>query len=589
MSLKDRLWQALTPDDVKQELEAFREAARSFLDMQLDEPGYELLGQAGAEAQIDRAINRTGRNLEARYLYHVEPVARQVVTLHNAYTFGRGVAVSSQDAQTAGVIRSFWDDMRNRETFTRALPQWLLNRDQQLEGEIDLLLGVSTLDGRVTIRPLPSTEVQEAIYTEDDPIIPAYYRRFYRPRRYDFSSHQYVPADQPVRSYIPDWRWAEADQSKIPNLPEKTEYYLMRVVTNPLNTRGISQMSSALPWMKALRGFMEDRVTLTLALATFAFKAKVKGNKAAIRRLEDRFGEWETQYKYGHDTRERRQGANIAIENEAMDLEQFKVDSGANQAYTDARMLRQQAGLGGGGIFEHYLGDPSTGNLATATAMELPMLKLFEYEQQMWQDVISDVIMFVLIQAMRFNRLPGGLDIDRAGGLPVWTINDPDGDLDFEVKMPNIVKADFNVYATGIAQLKQAESIAGHQIIPPRETALAVLRMLDFGQEASEIVSDMEADDFSLPSSPVDLGSQLGEALLSRYGADIAQVLTEADPKKGDVPSTKEIRKTGRILKSEVLAAFDDFEDLPDIDAFLDRIGATRQSVREGNGHAGTA
>jgi hypothetical protein len=44
-------------------------------------------------------------------------------------------------------------------------------------------------------------------------------------------------------------------------------------------------------------------------------------------------------------------------------------------------MFRQMAGIGAN-IFEHYLGNPLTGNLATATAMELPMLKMFEFEQQ---------------------------------------------------------------------------------------------------------------------------------------------------------------------------------------------------------------
>src|SRR5258708_21449394 len=53
-------------------------------------------------------------------------------------------------------------------------------------------------------------------------------------------------------------------------------------------------------------------------------------------------------------------------------------------------------GYAGTGIMVHYFGDPSTGNLATATAMELPMLKMFMSYQVFWKDAYRDFFSIVL-------------------------------------------------------------------------------------------------------------------------------------------------------------------------------------------------
>ena len=50
----------------------------------------------------------------------------------------------------------------------------------------------------------------------------------------------------------------------------------------------------------------------------------------------------------------------------------------------------------GTGIAEHYFGDASTGNLATATAMELPMLKMFSGYQVFWKEAWRDLFAIAL-------------------------------------------------------------------------------------------------------------------------------------------------------------------------------------------------
>src|SRR5262249_1607457 len=80
---------------------------------------------------------------------------------------------------------------------------------------------------------------------------------------------------------------------------------------------------------------------------------------------------------------------------------------------SDARSDGDQLKLmhcAGTGIMLHYYGDPSTGNLATATAMELPMLKMFGSYQQLWIDAYRDIFSIVLDEDI--DEEPSEIDID---------------------------------------------------------------------------------------------------------------------------------------------------------------------------------
>jgi hypothetical protein len=65
----------------------------------------------------------------------------------------------------------------------------------------------------------------------------------------------------------------------------------------------------------------------------------------------------------------------------------------------------------GSGIFEHYFGDPSTGNLATARSMELPMVKKFEDRQRLFESVFGKMFQRVIDAGIQAGTLPA--DVDR--------------------------------------------------------------------------------------------------------------------------------------------------------------------------------
>jgi hypothetical protein len=66
----------------------------------------------------------------------------------------------------------------------------------------------------------------------------------------------------------------------------------------------------------------------------------------------------------------------------------------------------------GTNIMLHYFGDPSTGNLATATAMELPMLKSFTSYQELWKSAFGDIFRLILGEDLDSIEDQSTIDID---------------------------------------------------------------------------------------------------------------------------------------------------------------------------------
>lgn len=574
------------------------EAARYLAQMQ--EPGWSELGSGSFDSQIAQQIDRNEINRSARWYYHNDPIPNHAIALHNAYTFGRGVSFKAVDPAVHTWLETFWNNPRNQHSISRAAAQWQLNRDRHLDGELFLIFYTSTLTGHVTVRTLDASEIRQVVTMPGDRTFPVYFQREFQPEYFDFASGKYKRG-QRQREYLPDWRNAGPHGNYV-NWPANTEIHVMHVLTNPLAGRGLSHMATGLPWIKAFKGFMEDRVTLTMALALFAFKQKIKGNRQAAARIAAQWGNYETIQRYGiGDGRERRQGGGTLIENDAASLEQLKTDSGASNAYQDGRMLKQQAGIGTGGIFEHYFGDPSTGNLATATAMELPMLKLFEFEQQLWEDVFKDIFQFVLIQGLRYsgNGLRGKANIgtDLSGGSPVWVVEPLNADLDINVTLPPIVQSDIAVRAAAMASIASAEAMAGQMILPPREKALEALRMFGF-DDAGDIVDRMEKAGFKFekpeqPADPVDaIGDAVGEAIKRRLRE--AQADKDTPPHVGAPLPKKDGEKVDKITRGEVNDYFDAFADMPELDDLLKQLGLTLDDVdearrRKGDRDAGPA
>ena len=136
--------------------------------------------------------------------------------------------------------------------------------------------------------------------------------------------------------------------------------------------RGFPELARILPWVQHYEQWLGDRVRINKARGAFAFLRKVPNwgiePSASIRGSAD-----------GQQAVPR--PGSVLVVNEQESWEVLEPRVGAEDASADGRALKLMI-LAGAGIAEHYVGDLSQSNLATAQAAELPMLKRFEAHQR---------------------------------------------------------------------------------------------------------------------------------------------------------------------------------------------------------------
>lgn len=449
--------------------------------------GYVRLSGASTWLQDLDPIERLDAFEASYYYWQRDPLMGRAVQLIKDYTFGRGVTWSARDPRVKPILKAFWDDRDNR-IVAKAVGQWELAERLVLAGEVFFVFFVNLYTGHVKVRAVNPTEVQQIICHPEDNEKRLYYERLWYRQSYNFESRAWRQG-RTRRDLIPDWDNAEAEYSTVGD--RNTLVVMHYVKINSHGPRGVPLLYRVLPWIKAYKGFMEDRATLTLAAATFAFKQKIKGSTAAVARMRQLWADVSARYgATGGSGKERREGAQTLIENEGASLDQFNFDTRSGNAYTDGRMIRQQVAAGTGITEQNLTGDPSVANLASATQMEGPMQKMFESWQQLWKDEYSDIFDFVIRMAIEYGQLP------------------PDVDRSVEVNFPPIVTKDLPTVINAVAQLISAQGLAQVQYIPARRLAAYIAEA--FGEtDVDKVLDELGlSKDASIPA-PVPRSTEL--------------------------------------------------------------------------------
>jgi len=331
------------------------------------------------------------------------PLAGQIVNLTTWFVMGKGLGFAARDARVQRALIRFWNDPDNDMP---VMQHWMSN-ELQIYGEIFCRFFISPIDGSVRIALVDPIEILEVVTDPDDIRKPVAYLREYRRRGLPeewidaFDSHGGIGVfpltDELVKEVI------------------NVEEILHVKVNNVSNrTRGLSELYRVLPWLDAYARWLEDRLSINRARATFVFLRKVPT-------VPSRAGgpfETDSTGKY----RVPKPGS-ILVVHEGEEWQVLAPKIGADDAKEDGRALKLMVAAGRG-IFEHYFGDPATGNLATTRSMELPMVRKFEDRQRLFESVFGKV----------FQRV-----ID--AGIAAGTLS-PDVDRTVDINFPPIVPED---------------------------------------------------------------------------------------------------------------------------------------------------
>lgn len=197
---------------------------------------------------------------------------------------------------------------------------------------------------------------------------------------------------------------------------------LFRSGAEACKMRGWPLFWSSLSWSNAANETVSNLRTWLRAKAMLAWDEKVPAGKEGSRQTT-----WATKLDGSNPTAP---VGSAYIHNDQYGLEPIEISDAGSKMFETAILQCKLMAFAGVGLPAHYFADISQGNLATATAVELSVRKLFEAEQQWWTGMHDSLIQYVA-------RL-SGIDVNARRVI--------------EIDFPTIVEKDAVVLLGALAQ-----------------------------------------------------------------------------------------------------------------------------------------
>lgn len=420
----------------------------TMLQRQLEDVDYLNLWDLSSVKEVLPNVNDAATLRRLRRLRNDNPLAKQGVKLIVRFTLGKGIqwlvkdnttvddetpaeppkgdnivpfrprpaneAILEDGSREREALEAFWGDPENQMTLTShsSMQTWL--DENVTDGEKFLVIFESEgVEPYVRLSEIPLEEIKDILYDPSNRKRPVWYKRVYQELVYNAAQDrwEFKNGGTPTIKYYRDFRVTDDDLLRIEEnglkIPEskigegKIQHWMVNALETKHGKRGISELYASREWFRVFREFMQDRAAINAAATAIAYKRKIKGGPASVASFTNKFG--------GLDTGGRNaEGAVVATRkltrpvagatydsNEAADLEWNKTDTGATNAKEDARMLLMSAGAGMSTNI-HYFGEGGDANLATAQAMELPMVKSYEDWQKYFETNMMALLYYVL-------------------------------------------------------------------------------------------------------------------------------------------------------------------------------------------------
>jgi len=457
------------------------------LELALEDAGWMKLS-----SESQREFSREGLrkiNQLARLYWIKNPLIKRAVLTQTQYVFGQGVNIEAEDPDVNEVIQEFLDDPKNRAELTEHQARMVKETELQVFGNIFFVFFVNKSTGRVRIRTIPVDEISDIITDPEDAKTPLYYKRDWTERRFNTSTGQHEVRQR--TAYYPDWKNPNPAKTIASKKVEDAVVY--HVAVNKLSDMkfGVSEVYAGIDWARAYKEFLENWATIVKAYSRFAWQLTAKGGKKGIAKAKDKL-QSTLGINTGTETNPPPVTASTFIGTEGAKLEPIKTAGATTKAEDGRRLLLMVSAATG--IYEHYFGDPSTGNLATAKSMERPMELMFRDRQQLWASVFKEICQFVIEQSVRAPRgkLQGNVLKNEYGEEYVELAGDMSDRVN--VTFPDILEKDVKEKVSAIVSAATLDGKAPAGTLDLKRITRMLL--LALGEEnVDEILEDLFPDD----------------------------------------------------------------------------------------------
>lgn len=403
---------------------------------------------------------------KVRDAYKKNPLAGQIVDLKRYFTTGQGISFKAEDPEINEILNQFWRDESNK-WFQR---QSQLSDDLEIDGEFYLRFFTDKFTGSVKVRCIPAWQITDIVTDQEDAETPLWYRREWTEQRWDPESKLYVIAKYHTgvnADYIP------------------AEEILHVKVGAPLYAKfGNSPLYRVLGYLNSYKEWLEDRVKLNKARAAFAWKKKIKSTAAGVTTAVSGVLRTLNKVVTGAERPVPPKTGGVIVENEAVEWSIVNSDVKADTASEDGRAIKLMI-CAGSGIFEHYFGDAKVANLASAKAMELPMLKMFEWRQKLFEEVFLSIFRRVIRSAVDAGVLPEMIKVTRQEGGKSHELEIQADQVSIDIDFPPLVLKELKDLTDALVKQVQER-------FKSRQTAGMELGVEDWEQEKVLMAAEEE-------------------------------------------------------------------------------------------------
>lgn len=380
----------------------------------------------------------------SRVALKFDPLASAEAQLLADFAFAKGVPIpTARSPKVQQVIDEAWTDANNEEKLTGYAAQRKLSNELLTAGELFPTLYVG--GGRVRVGRLDPDTVEAVVPDPEDRLRPLWYMVRQRRFKWDFTldapkfEDEVFENGRPRVRYWKHWRnyddaVAEREQGLVTDDEEPLETPPAEKMAKGLVYHvAINQTGEELrgnpPWARSLRFFeamnvlIEAHVVQAQAASSFIAKRVMKGSPKQVARAatsvlghvselgSSRFDPptgSERQMPFAPGAPAPAPPGSWWTENESSRLEALSLQSGAGQMAQTAQIVRAPVAAAAG-FGQHYLGDSSDANLATASTLELPATMRVTSWQQYFEELLRWFTDRAIEAAVKAGRL-GGLD-----------------------------------------------------------------------------------------------------------------------------------------------------------------------------------
>lgn len=356
--------------------------------------------------------------LICRLYYLKNPIPRRLTDVIAQYVFARGFDITTDDETANGVIKQI---MQNNVKTLGHVALTAQQRSKLTDGNLFWIYFTDKGTGECRERLIDATEIQDIWTDPDDSDVPQYYQRIWTSRAH--SPEDGASATRTNQAWYPAIDFDPAAKpAMIKGYPVMWDspIYHRKVGTVGKWLFGCPPMYPMLAWAKESRHYLESCASVAQSLAQFATVVTTKGGQQAIEGIKQSM---QTQVGPGspiYDTNPEAVAGGGFVSGPGTTLKAFSTQGAGLDPEKVRRYLLCCCMVYG--MPETFLGDVSTGNLATATSLDRPTETVFLSIQEEW---IEDLTIRMGYMLSRSASAPGGKLREAAAGAQVRIVAAP--------------------------------------------------------------------------------------------------------------------------------------------------------------------